>query len=47
LKVLPVDFPGPLAPLSIITLKDRTLSPAARLFIERMREATKPLAKLA
>jgi DNA-binding transcriptional LysR family regulator len=46
LKVLPVTIPGPLAPLSIVTLKGRTLSPAAQLVIERMREATKPLAKL-
>jgi len=35
-----------LAPLSIVTLKGRTLSPAAQLVIERMSEATKPLAKL-
>jgi hypothetical protein len=46
LKVLPVKIPGPLAPLSIVTLKGRTLSPAAQLVIERMSEATKPLAKL-
>src|SRR5262249_31657547 len=47
LKVLRVDIPGLLAPLSIVTLKGRTLSPAAKLVIERMREATKPLTKLA
>jgi DNA-binding transcriptional LysR family regulator len=46
LKVLPVEIPGPLSPLSIVTLKGRTLSPAAQLVIERMSEATKPLAKL-
>jgi len=46
LKVLPVKIPGPLAPLSIVTLKGRTLSPAAQLVIERVSEATKPLAKL-
>jgi hypothetical protein len=29
----------------IMTLKKRALSPAAQRFIERMREAAKPLAK--
>jgi len=47
LKVLPVEIPGPLAPLSVVTLKGRTLSPAAQLLIDRLRDATKPLAKLA
>jgi hypothetical protein len=31
-------------PVGIITLRNRTLSPAARLFIEHAREVAKPLA---
>ena len=45
LKVLPVKLPLARVPLGIITLKNRTLSPAARLFIEHAREVAKPLAK--
>jgi hypothetical protein len=32
-------------PIGILTLKGRSLSPAARLFIEHAREVAKPLAK--
>jgi hypothetical protein len=32
-------------PVGIITLKNRSLSPAAHMFIEQVRELTKPLAK--
>jgi len=46
LKVLPVEIPSRLAPVCIVTLKNRTLSPFAQLFIERAREITKPLAKV-
>jgi DNA-binding transcriptional LysR family regulator len=35
-----------LAPISIVTLKNRTLSPLAHLFIERARVLTKPLQNL-
>ena len=45
LKVLPVKLPLARVPLGIITLKNRTLSPAARLFIEHARDVAKPLAK--
>jgi DNA-binding transcriptional LysR family regulator len=45
LKVLPVDLPTPPVPVGIVTLKNRTLSPVARLFIEHTREVGKPLAK--
>jgi hypothetical protein len=31
-------------PIGIITLKNRTLGPVARLFIEQAREVAKPLA---
>jgi DNA-binding transcriptional LysR family regulator len=43
LKVLPIELPTSL-PVSIVTLKDRTLSPLAELFIEHASKMTKPLA---
>ena len=45
LKVLPVELPAAPVPNGILTLKNRTLSPAAKLFIEHAREVAKPLAK--
>src|SRR5262245_54766851 len=45
LKVLPVELPMARMPVGIVTLKNRTLSPVARLFIEHAREVAKPLAK--
>ena len=45
LKVLPVELPIPPLPIGIMTLKKRTISPVARLFIDRVRELTMPLAK--
>jgi DNA-binding transcriptional LysR family regulator len=45
LKILPVNLPLPPTPIGIVTLKNRTLSPAARLFIEHAREVAKPLAR--
>ena len=46
LKVLPVELPRSSATgHSVITLKDRTLSPLARLFIERACEVAKPRGK--
>ena len=44
-KVLPVELPSTPLSVGIVTLKNRTLSPAARLFIEHAREVAKPLAK--
>ena len=44
LKALPVKLPVAL-PVSVITLKNRTLSPLAHVFIERAREMTKSLFK--
>ena len=44
LKVLPVKLPVAV-PIGIVTLKNRTLSPVAQLFIEHAREVAKPLAK--
>jgi DNA-binding transcriptional LysR family regulator len=45
LKVLPVELPRPPVPVGIVTLKNRTLGPVARLFIEHARQVAKPLAK--
>jgi DNA-binding transcriptional LysR family regulator len=45
LKRLPIKFPAPPRPMGIMTLKNRTLSPLARLFIDCAREVAKPLAR--
>jgi DNA-binding transcriptional LysR family regulator len=44
LKALPVKLPIKPRPVAIVTLKGRTVSPVARLFIDYAREVTKPLA---
>ena len=44
LKVLPVELPMTRGATGIITLKNRTLSPLARLFIERTRAVAKQIA---
>jgi hypothetical protein len=44
LKKLPIELPVQSFAISIVTLKDRTISPVARLFIETAREVAKPLA---
>jgi DNA-binding transcriptional LysR family regulator len=44
-KILPVPLPLPHIPTGIVTLKSRTLTPVARLFIEHAHEVAKPLAK--
>ena len=41
---VPVDLPVR-SPVGIITLKNRTISPVAQLFIDCAREVAKPLAK--
>jgi DNA-binding transcriptional LysR family regulator len=45
LKVLPAELAATRRPTGLMTLKNRTLSPVARLFIECAREIAKPLAK--
>ena len=45
LKVLPVELPLAIVEIGIITLKNRSLIPVAKLFIEHAREVAKPLAK--
>ena len=44
LKVLPVNLPIRPWQLSILTLKNRTLSPVAERFMECAREVAKPMA---
>jgi len=45
IKILPVKLPVSRAPIGTVTLKDRTLSPVARIFINEAREVAKPSAK--
>jgi DNA-binding transcriptional LysR family regulator len=45
LKALPVELPDWRLPVALITLKNRTLSPPAHLFIEMTREMARPLAR--
>ena len=45
LKVLPVELPMARRPNGIVTLKNRALSPVAKLFIDCARDVAKPLAK--
>jgi DNA-binding transcriptional LysR family regulator len=40
-KVLPIDLPTTRRPIGVITLKNRTLSPVARLFIDAAHEMAK------
>jgi|SRR5215472_5755306 len=46
LKVLPVELPIAPWPVGIMSVKNRTLSPAARLFVDFARDVTKPLTKV-
>src|SRR5215204_5213147 len=42
IKVLPVELPRARRPNSIVTLKNRALSPVAKLFVNCAREVAKP-----
>jgi hypothetical protein len=42
---LPVELPVAGVPIGIVTLKNRTPNPVARLFIEHARDIARPLAK--
>jgi DNA-binding transcriptional LysR family regulator len=46
IKILPIELPTARVPIGIVTLKNRTLGPVARLFIEHARDVAKPLAKV-
>jgi DNA-binding transcriptional LysR family regulator len=45
IKALPVELPGARRTMRIISLRNRSLSPLAELFIDSMRALAKPLAK--
>ena len=45
IKILPVKLQYASMPVGIVTLKNRTLSPVARLFIDEAREVLQPLAQ--
>jgi DNA-binding transcriptional LysR family regulator len=45
IKVLPVKLQHARVPIGIVTLKNRTLSPVAQLFIDEAREVAKPLVR--
>lgn len=45
LKVLPVNLPVARVPVGIVTLKGRTASPVAQLFVDTARDVAKALAK--
>jgi DNA-binding transcriptional LysR family regulator len=45
LKALPVALPNAPMPIGLVTLKNRTLTPLAQLFVENVRAQAKPLAK--
>ena len=47
LKVLPVDLKIPSWSVGMMTLKNRTLTPVVKLFIDCAREVVKPLARKA
>jgi DNA-binding transcriptional LysR family regulator len=44
LKALPIDLAIPPVPIAVLTVRNRTLSPVVRLFIEQSRAAAKSLA---
>jgi hypothetical protein len=46
MKAISIDLPIAAGFVGVVTLKNRTLSPVARLFIEHAREVAKPLAKM-
>ena len=43
LKALPIALPNTRAPIGLITLKGRTLTPLAQLFIDNIRHTSKPM----
>jgi DNA-binding transcriptional LysR family regulator len=45
IKVLPVELPLDRVKVGVVTLKNRTLSPLVRLFIDAAHEVAKPRAK--
>jgi hypothetical protein len=44
IKALPIELAPANTPLGIVTLKNRTLTPVAQLFLDCAREVAKPMA---
>jgi hypothetical protein len=44
IKALPIELASAHTPVGIVTLKNRTLTPVAQLFIDCAREVAKPMA---
>jgi hypothetical protein len=44
IKALPIELPSAHTRIGIVTLKNRTLTPVAQLFLDCAREAAKPMA---
>jgi hypothetical protein len=44
IKALPIDLASAHTPVGIVTLKNRTLTPVAQLFLDCVREVAKPMA---
>jgi DNA-binding transcriptional LysR family regulator len=47
IKILPIALPNARVSIGIVTLKNRTLTPATKLFLEHVREAAKVMVKAA
>jgi DNA-binding transcriptional LysR family regulator len=47
LRVLPIELPLPKWPVAVVTLENRSVSPAARLFVESAREVAKSISTVA
>jgi hypothetical protein len=45
IKALPIDLPDIQVPVGIVTLKNRTLTPVAQLFIDCAHEVARPMAR--
>jgi DNA-binding transcriptional LysR family regulator len=44
LRALPIELPSTTRPLAIVTLKNRTLTPVAQIFVDGARKAAGALA---
>jgi len=47
IKILPIELPNARVSIGIVTLKNRTPTPATKLFLEHVREAAKVMVKAA
>ena len=45
-RSLPVNVRPPKVPIGIFTLKNRTIGPVARLFVDYAREVARPLSRI-